>query len=556
MPAPRRILPIFSKILLMCLSIVIVTVLFQGGVTYSHSQRTVEKLSEVNSMDKLTQLKETLADTSIDTEAGKISKILAERSLERGNWFFLLNRGGEILSGQGNTEEIKADREELAGLYSTLESTEPHKYKDLLQNLIYCAVPSSSDGWLIVSVLDGRKIRSEMSSFLFSVLLVSFLILLVSFFLSYGLASSVSSPVKRLEASADRISAGDLSSVVDVVSGDEIGILSHSFFRMQQELNKLAVQSNRIAQGHLDSKVEFKGTLGEAFNLMQENLAEIISEVQQVSHQLGTSCNQILAASEEQASGSSEQAASVGETTATIEELSGTARQIAENSEVQAGMAESTQKTAEEIAQVMDEATRFMDEIRQGTETGARKIMSLGEKTQQIGKVLGIINEIAAETKMLSLNAAIEASKAGDSGKGFSVVATEIRKLAENVVKSTENIEQIVEEIQAAANVSVMAAEESVKVVTKGSEKIKTVESSLQEIVSMSERTTESAKHVSMATNQQKAASEQVVVTMRELSGVAKQMAASANETTSSATTLSKMAEKMKQIISRFELAE
>ncbi|OQY47535.1 MAG: hypothetical protein B6240_05840 [Desulfobacteraceae bacterium 4572_87] len=190
-------------------------------------------------------------------------------------------------------------------------------------------------------------------------------------------------------------------------------------------------------------------------------------------------------------------------------------------------MAESTQKNAEESADAMDEAVALMGNIRQHTEKSAEQIMSLGEKSQQIGKVLAIINEVAAETKMLSLNAAIEASKAGEAGKGFTVVASEIRKLAENVVKSTGSIEEIASEIEKA----------------------------MQEIVAIAEQTTDSARQVSMSTGQQKSASEQVVLTMHELSDVARQMAAAAGETTQSADSLTQMSAALKKIISGFKLA-
>ena len=559
MTDPPKVLSLFSKILIVSLSILMVTILFQASVSYSHSQRIIEDLYEENSRHELLSLKRHLKGLQEISESDALKKIVDEGAGNKDAAVFFLHRTGRIISSEKTPLPNSGNMEAFKSLFTNLVDGTAGKYgstshKDMNKQKIYIAVPTGDNDWLMVKVFSFASVRKEMSSFLISTLLSSLVVLIVAFYLSYRLAESASDPVRKLEIIAGKMADGELSFPVNVVNGDEIGALSFSFYKMQQGLNRLANQANDIAMGDLTSQVEFKGVLGEAFNQMRINLMEIIVQVKEAVLQMGTACNQILATAEEQASGASEQAASVGETTASLEELSATAGQISESSHIQAGMAESTQENAEESARAMAEAAKLMDRILTQTETGAEKIMFLGKKSQQIGKVLGIINDVAAETKMLSLNAAIEASKAGEAGKGFSVVASEIRKLAENVVKSTGTIEEIAMEIQSAANTSVMAAEESVKVVKTGSEKLEVVEKAMSEIVSMAVQTTDSAKQVSMATGQQKSASDQVVVTMRELSDVARQMAGAAEDTTKAANGLSQMAGKLKQIISRFQL--
>ena len=559
MSAPPRVLTLFNKILVVCLSIMVVTILFQGSVTFSHSSRLIEGLRGESSQKELLQLKPILEKLKTERLEEEIEKTLSKASEPVDSDFFLLNEKGEVPAGQKGLLLRQQNPENLKSVFQSLinkvNSKNPYtSYKSSEDLRIYYALPLDNEGLLLVKVMEFQALRKEMTSLLGSILISSLVIFLIAFYLSYRLAENASTPIKKLEEVADRIADGDISFPVNVITGDEIGALSCSFLRMQQELSRLSQQANNIARGDLTSQVEFKGDLGEAFNQMQTDLSLIIVQVREAILKISTACNQILASSEEQASGASEQAASVGETTASIEELSTTAGQIAENSDIQSGMAESTQQNAEESATAMDEAAALMETIRHHTEKSAEQIMSLGEKSQQIGKVLAIINEVAAETKMLSLNAAIEASKAGEAGKGFTVVASEIRKLAENVVKSTGSIEEIAREIQTAANGSVMAAEENVKLVKAGAEKLTRVEKAMQEIVTMAEQTTDSAKQVSMATGQQKGASEQVVLTMHELSDVARQMAAAAEETTQSANTLTQMTEELKKIISRFKL--
>ena len=176
-----------------------------------------------------------------------------------------------------------------------------------------------------------------------------------------------------------------------------------------------------------------------------------------------------------------------------------------------------------------------MEDIKTRTQTSANKILALGERSQQIGQVLAIINSIADQTKILALNAAIEAARAGEAGKGFSVVAIEIRKLAESVVDSTREISSIMTEIQSSANDLVLSTEQELRQVQSGVDLAHTTGGSLDRILDLVEQTTVAAKEISAATQQQKSATDQVVRAMREVAAVAQQTAAGSRQVASSA---------------------
>jgi methyl-accepting chemotaxis protein len=179
----------------------------------------------------------------------------------------------------------------------------------------------------------------------------------------------------------------------------------------------------------------------------------------------------ILSATEQQASGAAEQASAVSETSATLEELAQTSRQIAENSESVVRVAERTlASVVEGVSAVADNAAGIED-IRTTTQQASDRILALGERSQEIGRVLTIIDEIAEQTKILALNAAIEAARAGEAGKGFSVVAEEIRKLADSVTDSTQEIGRVVREMQASTSALVMSTEKAAKKVDEGDRK-------------------------------------------------------------------------------------
>jgi methyl-accepting chemotaxis protein len=251
------------------------------------------------------------------------------------------------------------------------------------------------------------------------------------------------------------------------------------------------------------------------------NAASLLDQIRGANTNMRTLTAEVLAAAEQQASGS----AAVTETSATVEELAQTSSQIADNSEAVVRVAERTLASAEEGMHAVQQTTEGIEEIRVTTQQSSDRILALGERSQEIGRVLVIIDEIAEQTKILALNAAIEAARAGDAGKGFSVVAEEIRKLAESVTESTREIGRVVREIQASTSALIMQTEKAAKKVAEGREMATNTQDALERIVSQVEETTDAAKQISIATQQQRTASDQVVISMKEVATVSQQAA-------------------------------
>lgn len=249
----------------------------------------------------------------------------------------------------------------------------------------------------------------------------------------------------------------------------------------------------------------------------------LIAPTRNLLENVNTSSTQILAAAEEQATASVEQSTALTETSTTVEELAATAAEIANN--------------AGTVVSIADMTFQSMDAIKASTGHSAKRILMLGEKSQSIGEIVGVIDDITRQTNLLALNASIEAARAGEAGKGFAVVATEIRKLANNVGGSTKQIKEIIKEIQDATNASILATEEVGKTVGKG--------------VELSQETTKTAKQISLATQQQRSASEQTVKTIREMTTVSKQVADSAQDTTKAIKELIKLGAKVKEILGK-----
>jgi methyl-accepting chemotaxis protein len=331
--------------------------------------------------------------------------------------------------------------------------------------------------------------------------------------------------------------------------------------RMMSPLERVVSSVKAACEGQIGQKVELDtpdefGQLARSYNQMVDLIVYLIRQTHESSGRLDRSASEILSATEQQASGSAEQAASISETTATMEELAQTYRQIADNADHVVRMAEASLGSAESGQQAVSNTLTSMEDIKTRAQASASKIMALGEQSQQIGQVLAIINAIADQTKILALNAAIEAARAGEAGKGFSVVASEIRKLAESVVDSTGEISAIMMDIQSSANDLVVSTEQELKQVQDGVELAHVTGENLDQILQMIEQTTVAAKEISAATQQQKSATDQVVRAMKEVASVAQQSAASSKQVASSAESLAKIAKDSSQIGAAFQLVD
>jgi methyl-accepting chemotaxis protein len=261
---------------------------------------------------------------------------------------------------------------------------------------------------------------------------------------------------------------------------------------------------------------------------LYEGTIRMVEHIRDAGLQISSSAAQIRSAAEEQATGAAEQSSAVSQVTTTVEELGTTATRIAEN--------------AENVAKAAERTLAGMKEINANVDTTAKKILSLGEKSQSIGNITKLIDDLAEQTNLLALNAAIEAARAGEAGRGFAVVAQEVRKLAERSSESTEEIRQLINEIQGETNSTIIGIEDSTKWVGKGLEMI--------------EETAKSAKEISIATQQQNSASEQVVHAMKNIDTVTKQFVSSTKQTASSATQLNGLAQELKNAIAEFNLGE
>jgi methyl-accepting chemotaxis protein len=351
------------------------------------------------------------------------------------------------------------------------------------------------------------------------------------------------------------VAAGSIASVVGLavaealgysapVSGGPWGALA-AFSVVVGLLACLAWLSGRDLSRALEqSQARAHELMHKTEQLLEKNIQQI-----ELGSELAAAAAEMQVTSQQQASGATEQASAVSQVSTTIEELGSTARQIAQASEHVAVAAQQTLENLSSGQGAVDESIQAMERIRGRVQDVSTRVLSLGERSQQIGEIIDLIDDISDETHLLALNAAIEAAGAGEHGRRFAVVAAEVKSLANRTLAAAKEVKGVIAEIRQATSTAVLAAEEGSKAVERGVELAHRAGQVMDNIVMVAERTAQSAAEIGLATAQQQSASEQVVETMREVAEVARQSALGARQMAESAATLTAIADRLHGIV-------
>lgn len=352
------------------------------------------------------------------------------------------------------------------------------------------------------------KARREMNGVL-NLVLSAFLV--IGMLASYLVSRTLLRPLRVMTGAVKRIAQGDLSQEpLGIQRTDEIGRMAEAFDHMLEVLRALAKGMDKMARGDLTASVQAEGEVAAAFNRMTEQQRVVIGQIAEAALKLAGASTQLYELVQRQEEATARQAAGVEEVSRTVQSLLDSASNIAEAAH---GVFDNAQRT------------------RQTTESMAGHVLSLTGHTNRIAELLEVIRDIADRSDLLALNASLEATRAGEAGRAFSLVASEMRRLAERITASVQDVKTLLVDIRSAGTSSAVATDESRK---------------------LAESTTDSAHHITMVTQQQRTATGQVLESMREIGNILSGSVGSSRESRTSVELLRTTAEQFRQLVGTF----
>jgi methyl-accepting chemotaxis protein WspA len=324
-------------------------------------------------------------------------------------------------------------------------------------------------------------------------------------------------------------------------------------------LAKMMEKTSQLAAGDLSVRLEAVannelGRLARAFNQMADSLQELVSKVHRSGIQVTSSVTEIAASIREQQATATEQAATTTEIGASTKEIAATSKVLVKNMDEVAHVADSTSALAEEGREDLIRMETTMNQMMEATRGIASRLAVLSEKASNINAMVTTINKVADQTNLLSLNAAIEAEKAGEHGLGFGVVATEIRRLADQTAVATWDIEQMVKEMQSAVSSGVMGMEKFSEEVRHGVEQVGQVGDRLSKIVKSVQSLTPHFESVYQSMQEQSSGSEQINLALEQLSQTVQGTAEAMRESVVVVDQLNEASHRLQSAVSGFKV--
>ncbi|MDW9636354.1 methyl-accepting chemotaxis protein [Sinorhizobium meliloti] len=332
---------------------------------------------------------------------------------------------------------------------------------------------------------------------------------------------------RALAVLAEKVSAGDLTQKASVEGSDELAVLGDSFNAMTARL-----------AGMIDNE---RGS--------RERLEKLLATISETAQHLSSSAAEILAGTTQQVEGMREQSSAVAQTVTSVDEVLQTSEQAAQRAQHVAASYDNAVKISNEGRRALDDTVQVMNAVSARTETIAADILSLAENSLEIGEIVSVVAEIADQTNLLALNAAIEASRAGEHGRGFNVVASEIRTLADQSKSATTRVRRILMEIQKSTNSAVIGAEDGSKSVSRALETVSEAGETIRQLEAIVADSARSVAQIAASAGQQRAGMKQIHEAMHYIEQTSSQNLSAIRQAEEAAKDLNELGSRLKEML-------
>ncbi|MBG0775982.1 MAG: methyl-accepting chemotaxis protein [Desulfovibrionaceae bacterium] len=500
--------------------------------------------------------------SAVDISLGGLTKIIESIRVGKTGYVLLIQKDGKILSDPRNKENNFKTLGELGGsAYGRIAKTGDGTMDDLVINGVsYVAdvLVSKETGWKLVALIDKSEISEASNKALTRVLLIGGIAILLFGALGGAYVTiGIYKPIGTLVGLTQKIAAGDFKALPDKVTfKSELLTLFENMKIMVQELvRNITAAQEHTRMAELESEKARKATAEaeearmQAMSAKQEGLLQAAERVETVLERVVDAAQEMSVQSDEFLNDASRQSERIASTATAMEEMNMTVLEIARNASDAATAGKRSQENARNGAQVVEQSRLALEQTVQEVGNLKARMGELDNQAQSIGAIIGVINDIADQTNLLALNAAIEAARAGEAGRGFAVVADEVRKLAEKTMNATKEVSASIGAIQKTAGNNIVTMESLFHKMDEAEKNSTQSGVMLREIVTGAESSALQIQSIATAAEEQSATSEEINHSIEEINGITMETANRAQEFASSLQALSQQVADLKDIV-------
>ena len=418
--------------------------------------------------------------------------------------------------------------------------------------------------WLIIVSVEESDIHAPVSAMFRQSLLVGGLAMLIVGLVIVLVARGISGTLKAMAVLVEKLARGDLSLAElegrslsrDEARGDEIGVMARGTRGMLEGLRRLFAESEQktaeakaAAEQAAQAAAEANQARSEAENARRDGMLAAAHQLETVVEIVSSASAELSAQIEESEHGAERQAARMAETATAMEEMNATVLEVARNAGAAAEVSDAARQRAEAGAVVVEKAVTGIRKVREQSLSLKQDMAALAENARSIGSLMSVISDIADQTNLLALNAAIEAARAGEAGRGFAVVADEVRKLAEKTMSATNHVGDAIKDIQASTAKSMEQVDGAVLSIEEATELANQSGAALGEIVGMVDKAADQVRAIAAASEQQSAASEEINASITQVNNIAAETAQAMEQSTQAVAELAEQAQTLSTLI-------